>query len=125
MSATVDSSCQNGVIIAHGEEVFGLSVYLKEGKLCYSVRKYGVLTTLKTPEVIPSKFSFKAELLRNGQMSLYVDGKLIDSVNIGESLPIPPDDPISIGTDFRRLIGEYEAENYFKGSISALQFNVN
>jgi arylsulfatase A len=125
MSATVESSCQNGVIIAHGEEVFGLSVYLKEGKLCYSTRKYGVLTTLKTPEVLPSKFSFKAELLKNGQMSLYVDGRLIDSVNIGESLPIPPDDPISIGTDFRRLIGEYEAENYFKGSISALQFNVN
>jgi arylsulfatase A len=125
MSATIDSSCKDGVIIAHGEEVFGLSVYLKEGKLCYSTRKYGVLTTLKTPEVLPSKFSFKAELLKNGQMSLYVDGRLIDSVNIGESLPIPPDDPISIGTDFRRLIGEYEAENYFKGSISALQFNVN
>jgi arylsulfatase A len=124
-SATIESSCQNGVIIAHGEEVFGLSVYLKEGKLCYSVRKYGVLTTLKTPEVIPSKFRFKAELLKNGQMSLYVNGKLMDSVNIGESLPIPPDDPISIGTDFRRLIGEYEAENYFKGSISELKFMVN
>jgi len=125
MTATVESNCKDGVIIAHGEEVFGLSVYVKEEKLCYSVRKYGALTTLKTREVIPSKFSFKAELLKNGQMSLYVNGKLIDSVNIGESLPIPPDDPISIGTDFRRLIGEYEAENYFKGSISELKFMVN
>ena len=125
MSASVESDCKDGVIIAHGEEVFGLSVYLKEGKLCYSVRKYGVLTTLKTPKIIPSKFSFNTELLKNGVMSLYVDGKLIESTNIGESLPIPPDDPMSIGTDFRRLIGEYEAENYFKGSISELKFIVN
>lgn len=125
MSAFVESSCKDGVIIAHGEEVFGLSVYLKEGKLCYSVRKYGVLNTLRTPKAVNSKFNFKAELLVNGDMSLYVNGILIESVNIVESLPIPPDDPMSIGTDFRRLVGEYEADNYFKGSISNLKFIVN
>ncbi len=125
MSASVESDCKDGVIIAHGEEVFGLSVYLKEGNLYYSTRKYGVLTTLKTPNPVPSQFSFKAILLKNGDMKLYVNGQLIGSENIGESLPIPPDDPMSIGTDFRRLIGEYEAENYFKGSISDLQFMVD
>ena len=70
------------------------------------------------------KFNFKATLLKNGDMNLFVNGKIVDSANIGESLPIPPDDPTSIGTDFRRLIGEYEAENYFTGTIRDLQFIV-
>lgn len=125
MSASVESYCTDGVIIAHGEEVFGLAVYLKEGKVYFSTRKYGVLTSLKTPNVVPSKFNFKAVLLQNGEMKLFVDDKLIDSTNIKESLPIPPDDPMSIGTDFRRLIGEYEAENYFKGTISDIKFIVD
>lgn len=125
MSAQVESKCTDGVIIAHGEEVFGLAVYLKEGKLCYSTRKYGELTTLKTSEVVPASFSFQANLLKNGKMNLYVDGKLVASANIGEALPIPPDDPMSIGTDFRRIIGEYEAENYFKGTLQDLKFLVN
>lgn len=125
MSASVESDCSDGVIIAHGEEVFGLAVYLKEGKLYFSTRKYGVLTTLKTPKALLSKFNFKAILFENGDMNLFVDGLLIESANIGESLPIPPDDPMSIGTDFRRLIGEYEAENYFRGTISSLKFIVN
>ena len=57
-------------------------------------------------------------------MELYINDKQIATTNIGEALPIPPDDPTSIGTDYRRLIGEYEAENYFKGKISNLKFIV-
>jgi arylsulfatase A-like enzyme len=125
LSANVKSECTDGVIIAHGEEVFGMSVYLKEGKLYYSTRKYGKLTTLKTKQNVNKDFSFKAVLEKNGDMKLFLDGQLVDSTNIGESLPIPPDDPTSIGVDFRRLIGEYEAENYFKGWIGDLKFIVN
>lgn len=124
MSAVVEKDCNNGVIIAHGEEVFGLVVYIKEGKLYYSTRKYGILTSIKTKKILPKKFKFKAILNKNGDMKLFVDKQLIGSTNIGESLPIPPDDPTSIGTDFRRLIGEYEAENYFQGKISKLKFLV-
>ncbi len=124
LSGKVQSKCDNGVIIAHGEEVFGLSVYLKDGKLYFSTRKYGVLTSLKTTEKVNPNFTFKANLLKNGDMNLFVDGKLVESTNIGESLPIPPDDPISIGSDFRRLIGEYDADNYFTGTISDVKFIV-
>jgi len=125
LSATVKSQCTDGVIIAHGEEVFGMSVYLKDGKLYYSTRKYGKLTSLMTKQKINKDFNFKAVLEKNGNMELFLDGQLVDSTNIGESLPIPPDDPTSIGVDFRRLIGEYKAENYFKGWIGDLKFIVN
>jgi len=125
LSANVKSECTDGVIIAHGEEVFGMSIYLKEGKLYYSTRKYGKLTTLKTKQTVNKNFIFKAVLEKNGDMKLFLDGQLVDSINIGESLPIPPDDPTSIGVDFRRLIGEYEAENYFKGWIGDVKFIVN
>ena len=50
---------------------------------------------------------------------------LIGKESIGESLPIPPDDPLSIGADFRRLVGEYENENFFKGRISNISFLVS
>lgn len=124
MSAVVEKECSNGVIIAHGEEVFGLAVYIKDDKLYFSTRKYGVLTSLKTKFSLSNKFSFKASLAKNGDLLLIVDGKEIARANIGESLPIPPDDPTTIGNDYRRLIGEYEAENYFKGKISKLKFLV-
>ncbi len=125
LSATVRSETDNGVIIAHGEEVFGTSVYLKDGHLYFSTRKYGELTSLKTNVKVNSNFRFKAILEKNGDMKLFVDGQLVDEANIGESLPIPPDDPISLGTDFRRIIGEYEAENYFQGYVGNLEFKVD
>ena len=96
-----------------------------EGSCSTSTRKYGKLTSLMTKQKINKDFNFKAVLEKNGNMELFLDGQLVDSTNIGESLPIPPDDPTSIGVDFRRLIGEYKAENYFKGWIGDLKFIVN
>lgn len=60
----------------------------------------------------------------DGKMELWIDGELVDQANIGEALPIPPDDPLSIGYDFRRLVGIYGADNYYTGTMSGIYFNV-
>jgi arylsulfatase A len=125
MGATVNPDCEDGVILTHGEEVFGLSLYLKEGKVCFSTRKYGKLSTLRTDNPVSGSFDVMGKLSSDGVIELFVNGELIGKESIGESLPIPPDDPLSIGADFRRLVGEYENENFFKGRISNISFLVS
>lgn len=125
MGATVDQYNQDGVIICHGEEVFGLVLFLEEGIAKFATTKYGKLVSISSDQKIEAGAKLKAELTSTGEMLLHVDDQIVARANIGEPLPIPPDDPISIGYDFRRQIAQYSGDGFFKGQLSDVYFRTH
>ena len=104
----VDS--KDGVIVAQGGTAHGFSLYVKEGKLQFAVRRDGSLQILKSESSLPGDmfeldFSFK----RNGKVKVLVNAKEQINGKVAGALTQMPADGLSVGKDDKGNVGDYEA----------------
>ena len=115
------SDSPSGVILAHGDDRAGYSVYLDNGHLCYVVCVNKKRTAVRSSDAITGTASFEAKWNANGEVYLKVNGKLAGKAN-ADVIRKEPDDSIQIGADLYQPVGDYKTPNYFSGSIKDLTF---
>lgn len=92
----------SGIIVAHGNRKNGYAIYMMDNKLYYTLNQEGKPYHLSTTETLPSKFSFKAGLLKDGTMKLMIDTKETGSIKTSGLFKNELEIPIRVGMDIRK-----------------------
>ena len=111
----------SGVILAHGGNRAGYSVYLDEGHLCFAACVDKTRTVVRSPSAITGSTRFDAHWTSRGELFLKVNGTLVGRAEPG-IIRHEPGDSIQIGADLLQPVGNYDAPNYFSGMIENLTF---
>ena len=78
ITAEIEPSGADGVVITQGGAARGYAIYLTQGKLAFAVRESKALTTITAKEPLGTgHFTVKATLHADGAMSLFVDDKQV------------------------------------------------
>ena len=119
ITAKVIPTAPNGVILAHGGNVQGYAVYLKDNKLTFTSRIDSKLTTISDPNDFPTSGAMiGAHLDPTGKLTLAING---DEVATKQGKPIKnhPADGLQVGEDSGSQVGEY-GNGEFNGTVSDL-----
>lgn len=121
IKGTIRSDSPSGVVLAHGGNRAGYSVYLKEVHLCFATCVNKKRTVVRSPDSITAATGFEANWNAGGDIFLKVNGKLVGKANAG-IMRQQPVDSIQIGTDMTQPVGNYKTPNHFSGTIENLTF---
>jgi hypothetical protein len=123
--AEITSRGANGVILAHGGNKAGYALYLAGGKAVFSVCiNWKRITIAADAPLAEGRHVLTASLLRNGAMTLSVDGRAAAVGKTAGPLDVDPGDSLQIGADQVQPVGTYEGGNYFRGEISKLVLEI-
>jgi hypothetical protein len=117
----IDPTSPSGVILAHGGDRAGYSVYLDEDHLCFAACVNKKRTVIRSSSGITDSASFEANWNSNGEVFLKVNGKLVRKAKAG-IIQHEPGDSIQIGADLNQPVGNYKTPNHFSGTIENLTF---
>lgn len=121
IKGTIRSDSPNGVILAHGSNRAGYSVYLDQGHLCFAACADKKRTVVRSPDAITGSTKFEANWNPAGEMFLKVNGKLVGKEKAG-IIQYEPGDSIQIGADLTHPVGTYETPNPFTGTLENITF---
>ena len=125
ISCQIDLSGKNGVIAAQGGVTDGWALYLKEGKLHFSTRHGGKLSTVSSKAPISiSKGSVSASLDKEGAVVLTVNNKEVARGKVPGPLNKMPLDGLQIGSDQKGAVGNYESPFELEGKTDKLVVKV-
>ncbi|MGF1581240.1 MAG: sulfatase-like hydrolase/transferase [Gemmataceae bacterium] len=125
ISAIVKSTKPNGVILAHGGDKSGYSLYLKDGKPTFSVCVKWKRTTIQSRNKL-GEANATLEVIwdAKGEMRLLVDGKIAAKGISKGLLRANPGDTLHVGADLIKPVGEYRVPNHYRGAISNLRLEI-
>jgi hypothetical protein len=106
----------NGVILAQGGKEQGYALWLREGKLVFTVRVNGKPTSIEAP-LASGHVVITARLNHDASMELDIDGKTAAKGRAAGRIPVQPKDTLSIGEDDKTPVGEYESPNQLRGKV--------
>ena len=121
IKGTIRSRSPSGVVLAHGGNRAGYSVYLKEGHLCFATCVNKKRTVVQSSSAITGAVSFEANWNSKGEVFLKVNGKLVEKAEAG-IINHEPGDSIQIGADLIQPVGDYSTPNHFSGIVENLTF---
>ena len=121
IKGTIRPSSPSGVILAHGGNRAGYSVYLDEGHLCFAACVNKTRTVVRSSVAITGSANFEANWNSKGEVFLKVNGKLVGKAKAGV-IRHEPGDSIQIGADLIQGVGNYNTPNHFSGIIENLTF---
>lgn len=126
VSAEIESErVPKGVILAQGGTARGYALHVKDGKLLFSVRAGGDLSTItSTGPIEASNHKLEASVASDGQVTLKVDGKPVGEGKINGSIERPPGEGLTVGDDGRTPVGQYTAPHAFTGKVSNVTVTV-
>ena len=118
VTAHISGSTNDGVIVAQGGTQDGFTLYLKDGKPSFAIRREGTLTIASgaqalsdEPQELTANFAF------DGAMSLSNAGKTLAQAKAEGSLARQPKDGLQVGRDENGAVGDYKAPFAFGGKI--------
>lgn len=108
-----------GVIAAQGDSKDGYVLYLKDGKLHFTVKQGGNSYEATTQEALPESFEVSAILANDGKMEIKVDGLTKASAKAKGAFTKNLNGNLRTGRDFggERNIGDYTGEFGFEGNL--------
>ena len=122
LNATIDPAAPSGVVFAHGGDKSGYSVYLENGRLTFATCVDWKRTVVSANAPLgEGAHAIEAFWQVDGTMLLKVDKKLVARGKAPGTLRSQPGDSVEIGADRVKPVGDYESENLFSGTISALR----
>ncbi len=121
IKGTIRPSSPSGVVLAHGGNRAGYSIYLNEGRLCFATCVNKQRTVVRSSAAIVGSARFEATWNSWGEMFLKVNGKLVGKAEAG-IIRHEPGDSIQIGADLLQPVGNYNPPNHFSGIIENLTF---
>jgi len=108
-----------GVAVAHGGHQRGYALHILDGKLAFSFRGEGDLTTITATDALPAgPRKLEAILTAGGQLTLKVDDKIAAEGKVAGLIRRTPGEGLSIGSDGRNPVGLYDAPNPFTGKVT-------
>ena len=114
-----------GVIVAHGGTVVGYSLYLKDGKLTFAVRRNNSTIHRVTTTPPPAdSLSISAILEGNGTISLSVNNSEPATTKTPGPLPSHPQEDLSISHDAANPVDDESPAQTFDGVIDSLTVTV-
>jgi arylsulfatase len=126
ITAKFDAKTPQGVIVAQGGAARGYALYLKEGKLVFSVRtSTEQVTSVATAEVVVGVHTAEARLKKDGELSLALSGKAVVSGRAPALIQQMPVDGLDVGSDTAGQVGTYATENPFQGSIDFVRIELD
>jgi arylsulfatase len=109
---------ENGVLLAQGGTAHGFSLYLKEGRLTFALRRANKLATVISPEKLPAATKqVTARLAKDGTVALTADGRPLATPQTLGLLARQPADGLEVGRDSNGAVGDYAAPFAFGGRI--------
>ncbi len=123
ITCQVEPKAANGVIVAHGGTAVGYSLYAKEDRLVFAVRRdRNNITRITSKELPAGRIAVEARLREDGTMTLLVDGNSVATGKAGGLLEQQPMEAFCVGHDDRMpLDSSYDGKPKFAGSIEHLR----
>jgi arylsulfatase A-like enzyme len=119
ISAEIDPTGTEGVIVSLGGGARGFAIYLSKGKLAFGVRENSDLTTIAATEPLGSgHFEVKATLSADGDMALLVNGKQVAQGKAPGAIGQQPRAGLWVGQTGKSAVGDYPVPDNFNGKIS-------
>jgi len=121
LAVTIDADADDGVIIAHGGDRWGYSLYLSDGKPVFATCVDWKRTLVEgSSRLEDGRHELHIQWGKDGSMFLKVDGRLAARGKAPGVLRQTPGDTMQIGADLIKPVGNYEVPNAFQGTISGL-----
>jgi putative membrane-bound dehydrogenase-like protein len=92
----------SGMIAAQGDGKNGYGLYMLDNKLYFQINQGGKTYKVVSSKELPSKFSFKAGLQKDGTMRLFVDNKETGSTKAAGLFKKELEVPLRVGMDNRK-----------------------
>ena len=119
ISAEIEPTGSEGVVVAQGGAARGYAIYLTHGKLAFAVRENGDLTTIVAKDPLGNgHFVVQATLHEDGALALLVDGKQVADGKAAGLIPQQPGAGFSVGTAGRGAVGDYVTPDPFPGKVT-------
>ena len=121
ITCEVEPKSPDGVIVAHGGKAVGYSLYLKSGRLMFTVRAGKEPTSIAANETPAGHFSVEATLAAGGQMRLAINGKEVATGKNAGLLHRQPQERFCVGFDDAVPVADYGGKAKFEGTIAHLK----
>ncbi|HKD35452.1 MAG TPA: sulfatase-like hydrolase/transferase [Pirellulales bacterium] len=119
ISAEIEPTGEEGLIVSQGGSARGYALYLSKGKLTFGVREDSQLTTIAASESLGSgHFTVEATLHGDGAMALLVDGKKVADGKTTGLISEQPKAGLFVGGSAKAVVGDYTAPFTFNGNVS-------
>ncbi len=119
VSAEVEATGADGVIVAHGAIANGYALYLKDGKLTFSVRENRQLTTIAAKEALgKGHFRVQASLAEDGKLKLMVNDAGVADGKTDGTIPQQPRAAFLVGQAGPNAVADYETSSTFQGKVT-------
>jgi arylsulfatase A len=111
-----------GVLVAHGGSAVGYTLYVKDSRLVFAVRRSSDdITRITSGELPAGRVAIEARLAGDGTMTLSVDGKPAATGKAGGLLDRQPAEAFCVGHDDQMPLDPYDGKSAFAGSIEQLK----
>lgn len=117
ISCDVELEKPEGVILAQGGNQQGYALWLNEGRVVFSVRINGAVTSVTGGAAPTGRFPVVARLGRGGVMELTVKGGEPVRGKAPGLIPVQPVDELSVGEDAASAVGDYRGPNPLRGRV--------
>ena len=116
---------KSGVLISHGGNHCGYSLYLVDGRPVFSCRLEGALHTIRATKILTKeRASLSAELLHDGRVFLKIDGKVEGRGKLPGLFNSHPQDPLEVGNDSQSTVVAYDSSSRFKGRLHEVKLKL-
>jgi arylsulfatase len=121
ITAEVEDPSGSGVLIAQGGAAEGYSLYLREGRPVFALRREKELTEIAGKDPLPAGVTrLSATLKADGTMILEATGKEVAAGKAAGLLTGMPVDGLQVGRDTMGAVGSYKAPFSFTGKIRSV-----
>jgi arylsulfatase A len=119
ISAEIEAVGADGVVVAQGAGANGYALYLKSGKLTFSVREDRQLTTIVAKEPLgQGHFRVLATLQNDGTLKLLVNDTEVADGKAAGLIPQQPKAAFVVGESGQAAVGDYETSSTFRGKVT-------
>jgi arylsulfatase len=126
IDAEITKWAADGVIVAHGGTAEGYTLYLKDGRPAFAVRRLGEITTAMAKDALPqAPVKLHAALAKDGAITLSADGKPLATAKAEGCLTKMPVDGLQVGRDAAGAVGDYTAPFPFAGEVGAVKIQLS
>jgi arylsulfatase A-like enzyme len=125
ISGELEPKSENGVIVAHGGSVVGYALYLKDGRVVFTVHAGKDATSITAGEAPAGRFAVEARLAAGGAMTLALNGKSVATGKAGSLIPRQPQENFCVGHDDAKPVTDYGGKPEFQGTLEHLKITVD
>jgi len=119
VAAEIEGETKDGVVVAQGGNARGYALHIAEGKLVFSARNGGDLTSVVATESLSAgEHKVAAAVDASGQVKLTVDGKQVGEGKLAGLIDRRPGEGLTVGNDGGAAVGEYTAPHAFTGKVA-------